>query len=316
MSSQHDGTVFTFAKVVSYNILHGKYVKPEYFPTRSARDLNGTIRINKLMSQIRDMCPDILCLQEVGQAEHLCIKLFLETIGMASGPLAIKGKEPEGCFVAYRTQIFEEDNNYQISAPSLSPKGVASVMELRLRGAHGNPFRISVASLHLPGDPREPNVQLEDLRTIMGRINSTTEPSNPILLCGDFNAVPGSGTYRFLTEGTLPAGYKDTPSLPGGGADPSVEYTRESLWWYGPIFVSACRRPSLHSDEPYPTILTHAHCKTIDYIFFSGNRRADVMHTIRYGGPDAEHMPNAIWPSDHFPIEANLRFTVPIPVDE
>eukprot|EP00743_Colponemidia_sp_Colp-15_P002813 GILK01003044.1.p1 GENE.GILK01003044.1~~GILK01003044.1.p1 ORF type:complete len:126 (-),score=6.55 GILK01003044.1:221-598(-) len=121
----------------------------------------------------------------------------------------------------------------------------------------------------------------------------------PVILCGDFNALPFSCTYLLLTEGSITRSnvcifdsdvqFPDTLRLPEGICLHSAYKTCGTI-------------------EPDFTNYTHNFKGCIDYIFFHDDaRHLQLLRVVpidrdRYQDP----LPNASHPSDHVPLVAHF----------
>ncbi|KAF9446344.1 hypothetical protein P691DRAFT_804344 [Macrolepiota fuliginosa MF-IS2] len=124
----------------------------------------------------------------------------------------------------------------------------------------------------------------------------------PLVICGDFNSVPQSGVYEFLTNGTLAADHPDFMSHMYG------RYTSEGLR----------HRLGLKSAYAVPgeqlTNYTPSFQGMIDYVWYSaGNLGVNAV----LGEVDKGYLekvvgfPNAHFPSDHISLCAEFRVKHP-----
>jgi CCR4-NOT transcription complex subunit 6 len=127
----------------------------------------------------------------------------------------------------------------------------------------------------------------------------------PLIICGDFNSVPSSGVYDFLSNGTLPADHADFKSHKYG------RYTSEGLRHrFG--LKSAYAAPG--AGEPPVTNYVPTFQGHIDYLWYSA---ANLEVNAILGGVDKDYLekvvgfPNAHFPSDHLCIVAEFRVKPP-----
>ncbi|KAF8893561.1 Endonuclease/exonuclease/phosphatase [Infundibulicybe gibba] len=127
----------------------------------------------------------------------------------------------------------------------------------------------------------------------------------PLIICGDFNSVPESGVYEFLSMGTLPANHADFMSHMYG------RYTSEGLR-HRLGLKSAYAAPGA-GDLPL-TNYTPSYQGVLDYIWYSANT---VSVNAVLGGVDKGYLekvvgfPNAHFPSDHVCIISEFRVKPP-----
>ncbi|EDR11685.1 uncharacterized protein LACBIDRAFT_142382, partial [Laccaria bicolor S238N-H82] len=123
----------------------------------------------------------------------------------------------------------------------------------------------------------------------------------PLIICGDFNSIPSSGVYDFLSNGTLPADHVDFKSHKYG------RYTSEGLRHrFG--LKSAYAAPG--AGEPPVTNYVPTFQGHIDYLWYSA---ANLGVNAILSGVDKDYLekvvgfPNAHFPSDHVCIVAEFR---------
>ncbi|KAJ3061146.1 Glucose-repressible alcohol dehydrogenase transcriptional effector [Podochytrium sp. JEL0797] len=177
--------------------------------------------------------------------------------------------------------------------------------------------KLLVVNTHLHWDPADCDVKLvqtamllEEVQkiaaqyTVQGPPGSGRVVGNPpaVVICGDFNSLPGSGVHALLSNGSVPRDHADFSKYTYGA------YTREGIS-HGFRLHSAYEVPG----ELEFTNLTPQFRGVIDYIWYGGERLgvAGVL-----GNVDQEYVvkggvvgfPNAHHPSDHVPIMAALWF--------
>jgi len=126
---------------------------------------------------------------------------------------------------------------------------------------------------------------------------------DPYIFAGDFNFVPGSSSYRLLTEGRWDVEHEDFPQ-PGGNDD--TGWSANNVQRVSSAYVlKNGREPDFTNnarvrEEPPFT-------ETLDYVFLSPHW--SVQDVIELPGRDAiaGPFPNAQEPSDHMLIGADLR---------
>ncbi|KAG6817489.1 hypothetical protein H0H87_008114 [Tephrocybe sp. NHM501043] len=127
----------------------------------------------------------------------------------------------------------------------------------------------------------------------------------PLIICGDFNSVPGSGVYEFLSNGTLPPDHPDFLSHKYGRL--TTDGLRHRLG-----LKSAYSAPGI--GEPPLTNHTPSFQGSIDYIWYGS---ANLAVNGALGEVDKGYLekvvgfPNAHFPSDHVCITASFRVKPP-----
>lgn len=129
------------------------------------------------------------------------------------------GNNTDGCATCYHSSCFSEVSVtllefYRPGMELLNRHNVGIVLLLRpvvTRGAHvkamGPP--LCVANTHLLFNPRRGDVKLAQLAIMLAEINRVVRSCKAngehcnLLLCGDFNAVPGMPLYQLITTGEL-----------------------------------------------------------------------------------------------------------------
>lgn len=115
----------------------------------------------------------------------------------------------------------------------------------------------------------------------------------PLIICGDFNSVPSSGVYEFLSNGTLPANHPDFMSHMYG------RYTSEGLR-HRLGLKSAYAAPG--AGELPLTNYTPSFQGVIDYVWYSA---ANLGVNAVLGEVDKGYLEKVVgFPNAHFPSES------------
>jgi len=145
------------------------------------------------------------------------------------------------------------------------------------------------------------------LRSAPSRLPPTYSDGSkiPLIICGDFNSIPMSGVYEFLSTGSLPANHPDFLSHTYG------RYTAEGLR----------HRLGLKNSYSAPgagelplTNYTPSFQGVIDYVWYSG---ANLSVNGVLGEVDKGYLekvvgfPNAHFPSDHICLVSEFRVKPP-----
>jgi CCR4-NOT transcription complex subunit 6 len=121
----------------------------------------------------------------------------------------------------------------------------------------------------------------------------------PMIVCGDYNSLPDSGVYEYITKGSLAADHPDFMGHIYG------KYTSEGLSHRFPL-----KSAYSHIGELPFTNYTPGFHGSIDYLFYTTN---SLSVTGLLGELDREYMkrvvgfPNAHLPSDHVSVLAEFK---------
>ncbi|KNC96818.1 uncharacterized protein SPPG_08019 [Spizellomyces punctatus DAOM BR117] len=194
---------------------------------------------------------------------------------------------------------------------------IAVVALLENKETHG---RILTANAHLHWDPSYKDVKLVQTAMLMEELerlgntwsrnapkdaarNSQDVARVPLLICGDFNSLPDSGVYEFLSSGRVPQDHEDFGTYTYG------PYTSEGLQ-----HKFALKSAYSHTGELEFTNFTPQFKGVIDYVWYSTNT---LSVTGLLSSVDREYIsrtvgfPNAHHPSDHLPLVVSLRVKSP-----
>ncbi|KAI9485944.1 MAG: Endonuclease/exonuclease/phosphatase [Benjaminiella poitrasii] len=181
--------------------------------------------------------------------------------------------------------------------------------------------RVLMVNSHIFWDPHYADVKLVQVGMMMDEIEDfaakhlvppSTSPDGPTyasvkqlptIICGDFNSVPESGVYEFLSKGKLPPHHPDFGNYSYGG------YTSEGL-----SHNLSLKSSYSHVGELDITNYTPEYKGTLDYIWYTNNT-LEVVSLL--GGIRQDYLdkvvgfPNAHFPSDHIPLMAEIRIKKP-----
>ena len=116
----------------------------------------------------------------------------------------------------------------------------------------------------------------------------------PLLVCGDYNSLPDSGVYEFITQGSLSHLHSDLEHRKYGN------FTRDGL-----THPFSLRSSYSHIGELKFTNYTPGFVGVLDYVFYSMN---SVSLLGLLGNVDPDYLqrvpgfPNYHFPSDHLPL--------------
>jgi mRNA deadenylase 3'-5' endonuclease subunit Ccr4 len=165
------------------------------------------------MEVVRELEADILCLQEVDNY-HSFWSGQLKELGY-TGKYKQRNTDTknDGCATFFRTDKFEEVCHDSIEfdrvqdeggkRPDFATHNVALLVLLRPTSQEGG--CICVANAHLFWDPMYEDVKLAQARALVKAAEDLVQEHapnvpTPVILAGDFNSMPDSVVYKFLTR--------------------------------------------------------------------------------------------------------------------
>ncbi|XP_068025705.1 protein angel homolog 2 isoform X2 [Melanerpes formicivorus] len=201
--------------VMSYNILSQNLLEDNSHLYKHCRQrlLTWTYRFPNILQEIKQLDADVLCLQEVQEDHYRAeIKSSLESLGYHCEYKMRTGRKPDGCAICFKTAKFSLISAnpvefFRHDIPLLDRDNVGLVLLLQPRLHCKANAAICVANTHLLYNPRRGDIKLTQLAMLLAEIASVAPQKDgtfcPIIICGDFNSVPGSPLYSFIKEGKL-----------------------------------------------------------------------------------------------------------------
>jgi endonuclease/exonuclease/phosphatase family metal-dependent hydrolase len=240
-------------RVVSWNVLADAYVRREYYPNTSPEVLHRAKRRKAVAERIATFDDvEVLCLQEVDAA---LFALAEEKLPESIGRLFRKRGKGEGCAIFVRSAMSSNPEWRELVFSDLSGHVALGVTIGEL----------TVVNTHLKwepdGTPTDVHRGYIQLREVLD-----TWPSGPRVVCGDFNALPGSDVLALATSRGLLDGYASLPDA----------YT--------------CNAENTK--------------KRIDFILHTADFTATPSATPKID--DTTPLPSDVEPSDHVPIQVRL----------
>jgi len=189
--------------------------------------------------------------------------------------------------------------------------------------------RLIVVNTHLHWDPADSDVKLVQTAMLMEEVQkvynlfppTVKHPSPPaLIICGDFNSLPDSGVYEFLSTGHVPKDHTDFKSYTYGSYTTlgiSHKFQLKSAYQIQHQAQPANAATITNGVNALKecldfTNLTPTFRGVIDYVWVGTTQLAV---TGLLGNVDPEHVkhgcvgfPNAHHPSDHVPIMAAMRW--------
>ncbi|NWV01598.1 ANGE2 protein, partial [Upupa epops] len=199
--------------VMSYNILSQNLLEDNSHLYKHCRQrlLMWTYRFPNILQEIKQL--DFCCLQEVQEDHYRTeIKSSLELLGYHCVYKMRTGRKPDGCAICFKTSKFNLISSnpvefFRHDIPLLDRDNVGLVLLLQPKFHCQTNAAICIANTHLLYNPRRGDIKLTQLAMLLAEIASVAPQKDgtfcPIIICGDFNSVPGSPLYRFIKEGKL-----------------------------------------------------------------------------------------------------------------
>lgn len=168
--------------------------------------------------------------------------------------------------------------------------------------------RLLVVNSHIFWDPQYADVKLVQVGMMMDEIETfaakhlsppSTSPKGPtypstkalpIVICGDFNSVPTSGVYEFLSKGTIAPDHTEFGNHLYGA------YTTEGM-----SHKLSVKSSYSHVGELDITNYTPGFKGALDYIWYANNA-LEIVSLL--GGLDSEYIKKMVgFPNAHYPSE-------------
>ncbi|KAJ3109091.1 Glucose-repressible alcohol dehydrogenase transcriptional effector [Phlyctochytrium planicorne] len=323
------GDVFT---VMCYNTLCDKYATAQAYAYTPSWVLNWEYRRELLLHDILNYSADIVCLQEVemGQFEDY-FQMQLGPLGEYEGVFWPKSRartmgdyekrSVDGCATFFKTSKFVLKEKHTIEFQQLAMQkpelrktedvfnrvmvkdNIAIVTLLESKETQA---KILVANTHLHWDVAYKDVKLVQTAILMEELQrlstlySTGKTPLPVILCGDFNSLPNSGVYEFLSRGSVSQDHDDFGTYTYGN------YTSEGL-----AHNLSLKSAYSHVDELDFTNFTATFKGVIDYIWYTTPTLSitGLLSNVEKGYVAKNvGFPNAHHPSDHIPLVVSCRW--------
>jgi mRNA deadenylase 3'-5' endonuclease subunit Ccr4 len=188
-------------RAASYNVLASAYIKPAFYPRVEPALLDPAWRIPALVRHIAGLEADLLGLQEVDAATYAALESGLAPLGFAGHYARETGRKPDGCATFYRRELFVMRAMERLAYADGSGH-IALLAELEQSGQC-----LGLANTHLKWSP--PGAD-HDARQMHELLVALAPRAGDWIICGDFNAKPGSEVLRLLRD----AGYRPSHADP------------------------------------------------------------------------------------------------------
>lgn len=341
--------------VLSYNILSDSFAANDLYSYCPSWALSWTYRRQNLLREIVGYRADIVCLQEV-QSDHF-EEFFAPELDKHGYQALYKRKTAEvfngninsndGCATFFRRDRFSHVKKYEVEfnkaaqslteavVPSTQKKSalgrlikdnIALIVVLEAKFSNqgiDNPGKrqlVCVANTHVNVHQDLKDVKLWQVHTLLKGLEKIAASADiPMLVCGDFNSVPGSAPHVLLAMGKVDPMHPDLAVDPLGILRPATKLTHQlplvsAYSSFGRVagigFEQQRRRMDLTTNEPLFTNCTRDFIGTHDYIFYSADSLT-VESLLELLDEDSLRkdtaLPSPEWSSDHIALLAEFR---------
>ncbi|KAM1306339.1 hypothetical protein ACFX2H_008740 [Malus domestica] len=342
--------------VLSYNILSDVYATSESYSYCPSWALSWPYRRQNLLREIVGYRADIVCLQEV-QSDHF-EEFFAPELDKHGYQALYKRKTNEvyngntqtidGCATFFRRDRFSHVKKYEVefnkAAQSLTDAMIPSnqkksalnrlvkdnvalivVLEAKFsnQGAD-NPGKrqlLCVANTHVNVHQDLKDVKLWQVHTLLKGLEKIAASADiPMLVCGDFNSVPGSAPHTLLAMGKVDPLHPDLQVDPLNILRPLSKlihqlplvsaYSSFARLGVGLGMEQQRRRMDPTTNEPLFTNCTRDFIGTLDYIFYTADSLT-VESLLELLDEESLRkdtaLPSPEWSSDHIALLAEFR---------
>ncbi|KAE9590759.1 putative poly(A)-specific ribonuclease [Lupinus albus] len=341
--------------VLSYNVLSDAYASNDLYSYCPSWALSWPYRRQNLLQEIVGYRADIICLQEI-QSDHY-EEFFSPELDKHGYYGLYKRKTNEvyngdtnkidGCATFFRRDRFSHVKKYEVefnkAAQSLTDAMIAPaqqktalnrlvkdnvalivVLEAKVNNqpvdSPGKRQLLCVANTHVNVHQDLKDVKLWQVHTLLKGLEKIAASADiPMLVCGDFNSVPGSAPHELLAMG------KVDPSHPDLAVDPlNILRPLNRLVHQLPL-VSAYssfartvglgleqhkRRLDSTTNEPLFTHVTRDFIGSLDFIFYTADSLV-VESLLELLDEESLRkdtaLPSPEWSSDHIALLAEFR---------
>ncbi|XP_050244600.1 carbon catabolite repressor protein 4 homolog 1 [Quercus robur] len=342
--------------VLSYNILSDVYATNELYSYCPSWALSWPYRRQNLLREIVGYRADIVCLQEV-QSDHY-EEFFAPELDKHGYVGLYKRKTNEvysgntntidGCATFFRRDRFSHVKKYEVEfnkaaqswtdsqLPSAQKKtalnrlfkdNVALIVVLEAKFSNqgaDNPGKrqlLCVANTHVNVHQDLKDVKLWQVHTLLKGLEKIAASADiPMLVCGDFNSVPGSAPHALLAMGKVDPLHPDLAADPLGILRPNSKlvhqlplvsaYSSFARMGVGIGLEQQRRRLDPTTNEPLFTNCTRDFIGTLDYIFYTADSLT-VESLLELLDEESLRkdtaLPSPEWSSDHIALLAEFR---------
>ncbi|MCO5589265.1 hypothetical protein L7F22_043231 [Adiantum nelumboides] len=182
--------------------------------------------------------------------------------------------------------------------------------------APGKRQLLCVANTHIHANPELKDVKLWQVQTLLKGLEKIAASADiPMLVCGDFNSVPGSAPHVLLASGRVDPIHPDLSTDPLGILRPTSRLCHQlplvSAYSAFTRLERQRRRMDPSSNEPLFTNCTRDFLGTLDYIFYTADSLV-VESLLELLDEESLRrdtaLPSPEWSSDHIALLAQFRY--------
>ncbi|KAE8731144.1 Carbon catabolite repressor protein 4-like protein 2 [Hibiscus syriacus] len=317
--------------VLSYNILSDTYASSELYSYCPSWALSWPYRRQNLLREIVGYRADIVCLQEV-QSDHFDDFFAPELDKHGDRFSHVKKYEVEFNKAAQSlTEVAVQTTRKRATLNRLVKDNVALIVVLEAKfinqGAN-NPGKrqlLCVANTHVNVQQELKDVKIWQVHTLLKGLEKIAASADiPMLLCGDFNSVPGSAPHSLLAMGKVDPLHPDLVVDPLAILRPYSKLTHQLplvsayaafLRGVGLGLEQQRRRMDPTTNEPLFTNCTRDFIGTLDYILYTADSLTveSLLELLDENSLRKDTaLPSPEWSSDHIALLAEFRY-VPRP---
>jgi protein angel len=274
-----DGSVTRTEKIsmsfssATYNVLASAYIQRAWYPRTPAMVLNPAWRVPALVQYVSRLKADVLCLQEVEAETFVALRTFLAQLEYGAQYARKNARQPEGCAIFYRENVFELLSTRVIAyadGGGVAPDTGNIALCALFRSAGGI---LGVINTHLTWDPpstaRNAQMGPRQTRQLLTEYEKSVSDARGWIIAGDFNVTPDSEIINAVERAGLTYAHR------------------------GLTDVFTCN--------------VNSNARMIDYIFNSSTLASVAQLPVAIDNNTI--LPSAEQPSDHVPLMAKFDWS-------
>jgi len=304
--------------VVTYNVLADVCATSEQFPNCPPFALSWEYRRQNLLKEILQFDADIICLQEV-QCNHFSDFFYPELAKRGYDGL-FKEKQREhyistvdGCATFYRLNQFDLMGERWIHLSEsrmarFKKDNIALIVVLSFKNTN---LHLCIANTHIHANPNNSDVKLWQVSYMLKHLEMEMHNYDvPLVICGDFNTLPGSAPHSLLTKGRVDNDPSGALQLANRSQKKFPLASAYSSYFQCHVSEEDIKQKmNSETKEPRFTNFTTNFQGTLDYILHTktNSQVVSLLELI-----DEEEVKDAALPSlnrssDHIPIATKFR---------
>lgn len=336
--SSFRGPLFT---VITYNVLAEVCATAKQFPKCPSSALCWEYRRQNLLKEILQCDAEIVCLQEV-QHNHFC-NFFEPELAKLGYEGVFQEKQRrcylptvDGCATFYKLNQFDLIESWWINLsdfaqgfPRFQKDNIALNLILSFKNSSEQQL-LCIVNTHIHANPLNADVKLWQVHNLLNSLQAFVQNENssdiiPLVLCGDFNSLPGSAPHTLLTKGYIYPFHKEILDY-----DPSGELQLAQRFYHTLPLASAYSSYSVSDEaemektmnrktgEPHFTTVSKNFQGTLDYILHTATNLKVVSLLQLIDQEEVKHagLPSLTHSSDHVPIAAKFQYIHSTPKPE